>query len=251
MRICIVNDDGINAFGLYKLYHLAKEISDEVFIIAPEKNCSGIGRAISLHKFLQVQQLKEDRFYVAGTPADCVILSIFAFEKKPDLILSGINNGWNLACDLTQSGTVGAIMQACYHGIPGIALSMQDDRWDVIENYGISTINFLLKMMKDAEFAQEHGSKKHQWWNLNFPKCSTVENKSGQTEIKISHQGQFHYRDKAANHFVDIFGREGYFIGNIKRHFNHDDVNSDIVNVNNGYISVMPLDLSIEYKGSH
>src|ERR1700742_5175902 len=110
MRILITNDDGINAKGLEILKAIALGISPDVWTVAPETNQSGTSHSMTLHTPLRLRKLDERPFAVAGTPPDCVIMAVrhILLEQQPDLILSGVNHGSNLAEDVTYSGTVAA-----------------------------------------------------------------------------------------------------------------------------------------------
>jgi 5'-nucleotidase len=126
MRILITNDDGINAKGLEILKAIALGISPDVWTIAPETNQSGTAHSMTLHTPLRLRSLDERTHAVAGTPTDCVIMAVrhVLKDRPPDLILSGVNHGSNLAEDVTYSGTVAAAMEGALLGIPSIALSM-------------------------------------------------------------------------------------------------------------------------------
>ena len=107
MRILLTNDDGINAEGLQALERIALALSDDIWICAPEYEQSGASRALTLVDPLRVRKLDSRRFAVDGTPTDCVMLAIQELmEGRPDLVLSGVNRGQNIAEDLTMSGTV-------------------------------------------------------------------------------------------------------------------------------------------------
>ena len=127
MRILITNDDGIDAEGLHLLEALASNFSDDITIVAPAANQSGTGRSISLHRDIDFYQRGTNHYSVGGTPADCVMLALHLLfpDKKPDLVLSGINHGMNVADDIGYSGTVGAAKEAAINGIAGIALSQR------------------------------------------------------------------------------------------------------------------------------
>lgn len=126
MRILITNDDGINARGLEALKAIALGISPDVWTVAPETNQSGTSHSMTLHTPLRLRSLDERTHAVAGTPTDCVIMAVRHILKgqPPDLILSGVNHGSNLAEDITYSGTVAAAMEGALLGIKSIALSM-------------------------------------------------------------------------------------------------------------------------------
>ena len=131
-RILITNDDGsINAEGLVVLEELAHQLADEVWVIAPDDNCSGYGRSLTLGRDLHITPRSGDKRYTCdGTPTDCIILAINLLMKDtpPDLVLSGVNFGMNVADDITRSGTIGAAWEATVHRVPSIALSQKYDK---------------------------------------------------------------------------------------------------------------------------
>ena len=126
MRILITNDDGIHAKGLEVLKAIALGLSPDVWTVAPETNQSGTSHSMTLHTPLRLRTIDERTFAVAGTPTDCVIMAVrhILKDQPPDLVLSGINHGSNLADDVTYSGTVAAAMEGTVLGIRSIALSL-------------------------------------------------------------------------------------------------------------------------------
>lgn len=124
-RLLLVNDDGINAEGLALLEQQARQLTDDVWVVAPQEENSGGGHSVSLALPIRARQLGEKRFSVTGTPTDCVLLAVWELmgDRRPTVILSGINHGENLGEDMTYSGTMGAAMEAAVLGIPAIALS--------------------------------------------------------------------------------------------------------------------------------
>src|SRR5690606_18944238 len=125
MRILLTNDDGIHAPGMAVLERIAAQLSDDVCGCAPAEEQSGAGHSLILHQPVRLHQHAERRFSVTGTPTDSVNLGLrklFA-DTKPDIVLSGVNNGENLGDDITYSGTISAAMEAALAGIPAIALS--------------------------------------------------------------------------------------------------------------------------------
>src|SRR5262247_4073995 len=124
-RILVTNDDGINAPGLKVLEKVARALSRDVWVVAPEIEQSGAGHSLTLRRPLQVRKIAERRFAVDGTPTDCVLLAVNRLidGKKPDLVLSGVNRGANLGEDVTYSGTIAAAMEATLLDIPAIAFS--------------------------------------------------------------------------------------------------------------------------------
>lgn len=125
MRILITNDDGAGAHGLSVLHQIAKALSDDVWIVAPETNQSGASHALTLQVPLRYREIGERAYAVRGTPADCVIMGVKHVLKThpPDLVLSGVNHGANLAEDVTYSGTIAGAMEGTLLGIRSIAMS--------------------------------------------------------------------------------------------------------------------------------
>ncbi len=130
MRILISNDDGIGAPGIKVLEEAALRLNADVWVIAPDGNRSGFGHCISLRKGFSVSRVAEQRYACSGTPADCVIAGlnwVFRDGGRPDLVLSGINEGRNVAEDVSYSGTMAVAREAALNGIPGIAFSAPRD----------------------------------------------------------------------------------------------------------------------------
>ena len=129
MRILLTNDDGVHAPGLKVLEGIARRLSEDVVIVAPESDQSGVAHSLSLNNPLRLREIGPRRFAVQGTPSDCVIMGVrrlFA-DARPDLILSGVNRGQNVAEDVTYSGTIAAAMEGALIGVPSIALSQAYD----------------------------------------------------------------------------------------------------------------------------
>ena len=124
MRILLTNDDGIHAPGLEVLERIAAELSDDVWVVAPELDQSGLSHSLSLNDPLRLRQVSERRFALRGTPSDCIIMAVrrICADHKPDLVLSGVNSGQNVADDVTYSGTIAGAIEGTLLGIPSIAL---------------------------------------------------------------------------------------------------------------------------------
>jgi 5'-nucleotidase len=138
-RVLLVNDDGIGAPGLRRLQDAVKRLSDDVWVVAPSSERSGASQSISLTTPLRMRRLGDREFAVDGTPVDCVVLALDELlDKPPDLVLSGVNRGPNMADDIVYSGTCGAAREAARRGIPTMALSLavvpggQED-WGCVE----------------------------------------------------------------------------------------------------------------------
>ena len=125
MRILLTNDDGIDARGLALLERVARTLSDDLWVVAPSEEQSGTGHSLTLTQPVRLRRHGDKRFSVSGTPTDAVMMALAHIMKdeQPDLILSGINRGANLAEDVTYSGTVSAAMEGALAGVPSIALS--------------------------------------------------------------------------------------------------------------------------------
>ncbi len=152
-RILIVNDDGIDGPGIKLLEQIARSISSDVWVVAPDEERSGTGQAISISHPIRFIQRGERHFAVRGTPTDCALLGINTFleGRKPDILLSGINSGPNLAEDVHYSGTCAAAKEGALLGIPSIALSQMRSygkpvHWDASEHHLPGVIGRLLAM---------------------------------------------------------------------------------------------------------
>ncbi len=166
-RILIVNDDGIDAPGIVLLEEIARGISDDIWVVAPDEERSGAGHSMSITHPIRVRRRDERHFAIRGSPTDCVLLGLYEFlDRKPDLLLSGINRGPNLAEDITYSGTASAAMEGAMLGIPSIALSQiityqSEIHWDTARKYAPIVIEKLRKLTwKPGLFV-----------NVNFPNC--------------------------------------------------------------------------------
>ena len=177
MRILITNDDGIHAPGLGVLERIAATLSDDVTVVAPEMDQSGVAHSLSVNDPLRLRRISETRYAVKGTPTDCIIMGLkhILAERPVDLVLSGVNAGQNVAEDVTYSGTIAGAIEGTILGIPSIALSQAYGhhayggrdaiRWDCAEAHAPGVIRRVL----DAGFASDFV------FNLNFPACSADE----------------------------------------------------------------------------
>jgi 5'-nucleotidase len=169
MRILITNDDGIHAPGLGVLEEIARALSDEVWIVAPEYDQSGVSHSLSLNDPLRLRQVGERHFAVKGTPTDCVIMGARHLMKaKPDLVLSGVNRGRNAGEDVLYSGTVAGAKEAAVLGISAFALSQayashrgKEPYWQTPIKHGPDIIRRVLK----------EGVPRDVLININFPDC--------------------------------------------------------------------------------
>ena len=156
MRILLTNDDGVHAPGLKLLEKIAAKFSDDVWVVAPETDQSGVAHSFSLSNPLRLREITPRHFAVQGTPTDCVIMGLRTVltDKKPDLILSGVNRGQNVAEDVTYSGTIAAAMEGTLLGVPSIALSQsyggvetrERPHWDSSEIHAPAVIEKILAL---------------------------------------------------------------------------------------------------------
>src|SRR5262245_15242339 len=155
MRILLTNDDGIDSPGLHALRQIAAELSDDVWVVAPETNQSGASHSLSLHEPLRMRRIDDRAFAVRGTPTDSVIMGVrhVLKDKLPDLVLSGINRGANLAEDVTYSGTIAGAFEGTILGIRSVALSQafgfsqtKAVRWQTALAHAPSLLRRLLAM---------------------------------------------------------------------------------------------------------
>ena len=184
MRILVTNDDGIHAHGLEICEAIAKSLSDDVWVVAPETDQSGVAHSLSLNDPLRLRQAGPQRFAVSGTPTDCVIMGLrHVLDRKPDLIISGVNRGQNVAEDVTYSGTVAGAIEGTILGVPSFALSQcygfetkSQPHWDCGRQHAPDLIKKIL-----AE-----GIPPNILVNINFPDCPA----SDVTGTSVAVQGQ-------------------------------------------------------------
>lgn len=234
-RILISNDDGVNAPGIALLEKIARTLSDDVWVVAPEHEQSGAGHSLSLHKPLRLRQCGMHRFAVDGTPTDAVLVGVMEVlkDKRPDLMLSGINRGSNLAEDVTYSGTVSAAMEATLLEIPSIAFSNQikgEVNWDVPEKH---TADIIRKL---AATTIPHD----RLINVNFPAVALADVRG----IKLCSQGRRRLDDNLDRR-IDPQGRPYIWIGGQRTEGFHDHPESDFEQIREGYITVTPLSLDM------
>lgn len=181
-RILVVNDDGIDAPGVVLLEEIARTLSNDVWVVAPDEERSGAGHSLSLHYPIRVRQRDERHFAVKGTPTDCTLLGVYELlqGRAPDILLSGINRGPNLAEDITYSGTASAAIEGAMLGIPAIALSQictyqSQIHWDTARKYAPIVIKQLLRLQwRPGTFI-----------NVNFPNCPP----EAVTGMRVTSQG--------------------------------------------------------------
>lgn len=167
MRILVCNDDGIDAPGLEFLAQAARTLSDDVWVVAPDGKRTAASSSITVGRPLTMTKLGEKRYSCSGTPADCVVSSmtwLFKDERKPDLVLGGINDGRNVAEDLAYSGTLGIAREATFWGIPAVGFSQvkQPRREE-------QDAQFMAKFIADLWAAKDQWAIEGHWLSINLP----------------------------------------------------------------------------------
>jgi 5'-nucleotidase len=242
VRILVTNDDGINAEGLAALERIARRLTDDVWIVAPEYEQSGASRALTLSDPLRVRQLDARRWSITGTPTDCVMLALEELikDRRPDLVLSGVNRGHNTAEDVTMSGTVAGAIQGMALGVPAMALSQalavfHDDvvaHFETAETFAPGIIERLL----------EAGWPKDVVINLNFPNLPPGEVDA----VEVTGQGFRDIHNMRAEKRTDLRGRDYYWMGFTARRPAVDE-GTDLAAVLAGRISVTPLHIDLTH----
>jgi 5'-nucleotidase len=239
MRILCTNDDGIHATGLGVLERVARQFSDDVWVVAPEIEQSGASRALTLTAPVRVRAAGPKRFAVSGTPTDCVLLAVHELVEgaRPDLLLSGVNRGQNIAEDVTLSGTIAGAIQGMQLGIPSIALSqskgLRSDgaiAWDTAESHAPAVISTLLEVGWPAEVVM----------NVNFPDVAP-EQVAG---VEVTRQGRRDQHIVYADKRTDLRGETYFWLGFRGRPSAPPD-GTDLAAVYAGRISVTPLHLEL------
>ena len=239
MRILVTNDDGIHAPGLDIAEHIARALSDDVWVVAPESEQSGASHSLTLTMPLRLRRIAERRFAVSGTPTDCVMMACLHLlkDKPPDLILSGVNWGSNLADDVTYSGTIAGAMEGCALGIPSIALSQAGDEemrdhidWSPGLVHGPGLVGRLL----------QSGWPDGTLINVNFPACAAAKVKGW----AVVPQGRYDLQSTEIEERRDARNRAYYWIG-LRRRRATPPENSDLGAVYGGKISVTPLHMNL------
>ncbi|BAZ43260.1 stationary-phase survival protein SurE [Chondrocystis sp. NIES-4102] len=164
MTIILTNDDGIDAPGIRALQKAVLEISEEIIIVAPNKQYSGCGHQVTTHRGIQIEKRSTVEYAIDGTPADCTRLAINQIAPNTKLVLSGINAGGNLGVDVYISGTVAAVREAAMHGIGGVAISHWIKRPLVID-WEVAT-RWTSRVLRDI---LSRPMPPNSFWNVNLP----------------------------------------------------------------------------------
>ena len=237
-RILVCNDDGIHAPGLKVLEKIARTLSNDVWVVAPETEQSASGHSLTLTLPLRVRKISARRFAINGTPTDCVLLAVnhILCDQKPDLVLSGVNAGGNLGEDITYSGTVAAAMEATLLGIKAISLSQvrrsgKAVRWAPGAENAADIVRRLVVTGWPCNVVV----------NINFPDVAA----SAVTGVAITRQGRCKIGGRL-NQGMDPRGNPYIWIGT-ERDQDPSFRGSDLEAVHDGKISITPLGLDLSH----
>lgn len=245
MRILLTNDDGVHAKGMAVLEAIARQLSDDITIVAPLEEQSGKSRSLTITQPVRLRTLDERRYAVTGTPTDAVMMALAHVMKdaKPDLILSGVNRGANLGEDVSYSGTVAAAMEGALAGIRSIALSQRElvrgtgDKvtFECAEAWGAK----VLKPLLDAPLAPRS------LVNINFPPVDP----EAVVGVKVVSQGLRDYGGLKLIEGVDPRGYPYFWYG-LARVAQTPAAETDLEAIEQGYITVTPLHLDLTHHAS-
>jgi 5'-nucleotidase len=238
-RILVSNDDGIHAPGLEIAERIASALSDDVWVVAPETEQSGASHSLTLTQPLRLRRITPRRYAVQGTPTDSVMMAVLHLMKDnpPDLVISGVNRGYNIADDVTYSGTVAAAMEGTALEIPSIALSQsfaeQDDpqeHWDCAEMHAPPLVKKLFGI----------GWPQGVLLNINFPDLPADK----VSRVRVTQQGTRDQSQLRVDQRIDARGQTYFWIG-FRRIFTDPAAGTDLRAISEGEISVTPLHLNL------
>ncbi len=245
MRILLTNDDGYHAPGLKVLEDIAATLSDDVWVVAPAEEQSGAGHSLTLSRPIRVRRHGEKRFAVAGTPTDAVMMAVARLMKdhRPDLILSGVNRGANLAEDVTYSGTVSAAMEGALAGVRSIALSQVYDKQGMGDTVPFDSAaawgERVLRPLLDAAL------EPRTLVNINFPACAA----DAVRGVKIARQGLRDYGRLQIVTNRDPRGYEYHWFA-LADTVETPAHSTDLEAVKDRFVSVTPLHLDLTHRPS-
>ena len=243
MRILVTNDDGINAPGLAHLERVGEALGAEVWTVAPETDQSGVAHSMSLNDPLRLREVGERRFAVRGTPTDCVLMAVrHVMPQPPDLLLSGINKGQNLAEDITYSGTVAAAIEGTILGVPSFALSQAyafapdtHPPYETAEALAPDLLRRLLEVSLPAGTLL----------NINFPNRAPDDVEG----VRVTRQGRRNVDFLAIDERRDGRGNPYYWLAYNGQN-PRPDAGTDLETVRAGHVSVTPLSIDMTDTGS-
>ena len=238
-RILVSNDDGIEASGIQVLAETLADLGD-VYVVAPDRERSATGHAFTLSHPLRVDKIEERWFAVDGTPADCVYLGLHKLVGgKPDLVVSGINHGYNLGSDVFYSGTVAGAVEAALRDVPAIAISLEHRPGKTRDRERFRPAARFAHALGRAVL--ERGLPPGTLLNVNVPAAASPK------DFQWTRLGRRVYREQVEER-DDIRGRRYYWIGGAPVHVDHEP-GSDGAAVTRGHVAVTPLGLDLTHDG--
>ena len=241
MKILICNDDGYQASGIIALHEALKTIAD-VEVVAPEQNNSAKSNALTLHSPMYVQTAANGFRYINGTPADCVHIALTGLlGYRPDLVVSGINNGANMGDDTIYSGTVGAAMEGYLFGIPAIAFSQTEKGWACIEAAAHRARDLVQQLMPSLEAVAEGAAPTMPPWllNVNIPNLPDEQIKG----VKVTRLGRRHAAERVITQ-TSPRGETMYWIGGAGPAKEAGE-GTDFHATAQGFVSITPLHVDL------
>ncbi|MCY7371936.1 MAG: 5'/3'-nucleotidase SurE [Polaromonas sp.] len=249
MKILICNDDGYQATGIVALYEALKGVA-EVEVVAPEHNNSAKSNALTLHSPMYLQTAANGFRYINGTPADCMHIALTGLlGYRPDLVVSGINNGANMGDDTIYSGTVGAAMEAYLFGIPAIAFSQTEKGWAHVDVAASRARELVLQLAPTLEAVAEGATPTQLPWllNVNIPNLPDDQIKG----VKVARLGRRHAAERVIEQ-TSPRGETMYWIGSAGPAKEAGE-GTDFYATSQKYVSITPLqvDLTDHARLSH
>ncbi len=230
--ILVTNDDGVHSPGIIALFRAMKEIGD-AYLVAPDRERSAVSHALTMHRPLKVEEIREHVYAVNGTPTDCVAIGVNkVLPERPTLIVSGINKGGNVGDDITYSGTVSAAIEGTIMGIPSFAMSIVGTK-----NFHFDTASYYSSEI--ARYILEKSLPYDTLLNVNLPNVHKDKIKG----IKFTRQGKRVY-DNAIQETYDPRGEKHFWIGGGIPYWEHGE-DTDIQAVQQGYVSITPIHLDL------
>lgn len=232
MLILLTNDDGVDSKG-FTLLRKHLSIQHEVLAVAPERERTCTGHAITIHKPLRVKKIDEGLFSTNGTPADCVLLGVnILTEKKPDFVISGINKGPNMGQDVNYSGTVAAAKEGVFLGIRSMAVSISARKNYLFED-AIETFSIIIEALSKIALPDDT------LLNINIPNIKRQDMKG----FMVTRLGKRIYNGTVSER-VDPRDNKYYWIGGNGEDYEITE-GTDLYAVENGYVSITPLSLDM------
>jgi 5'-nucleotidase len=240
MRILVTNDDGIHSEGLDICEQIARTLSDDVWVVAPEHDQSGVAHSLSLNDPLRLRQVAEHRFAVRGTPTDCVIMGArhVLDGKEINLVLSGVNRGRNVGEDVIYSGTVAGAMEGAVLGIPSVALSQSYNSRSGRPPYWETGLRLAPDIIRRV---LAEGVRHDVLININFPDCRPEEVKG----IVLAPLGRRRQERLHIDKRQDGRGNPYYWIAYTRQSAVQTEHGTDMAALDERRIAVTPLKIDI------